>query len=238
MKDKAQIQLPPTFADRVISFNKHLDFNIPLPEGIAVMNPFQGENSVIENMELFYKKFYDDNRLRKFIIGINPGRFGAGLTGVPFTDTKRLQSICNIPTDAKSSHEPSAVFVYKMIAEYGGVEKFYGDIYINSVFPLAIIRRSDKGNWVNCNYYDDKALFEILEPYMVAYLKQQLTLGVATDKVFVLGKKNALFLNKINEQAHLFKEIIYLEHPRFIQQYKSKDMDYYIEKYIAQLSRP
>lgn len=40
------------------------------------------------------------------------------------------------------SYEPSAVFIYNMIEQYGGAEKFYGDFYINLPFPLAIIRKS------------------------------------------------------------------------------------------------
>ena len=224
-----------TFAEKVIAFNKNLAYKGKLPKDIAIMNPFlESEESehVLDNMALFYRKFYNDHQQRKFIIGINPGRFGAGVTGVPFTDTKRLETICNIPTISKSSHEPSAVFIYKMIEQYGGVQQFYQDVYINSVFPLAIIRKNEKSNWVNCNYYDDKILFQLLEPYMIDYLKQQIEFGVDTNKVFVLGKKNMQFLNKINEQAHFFKEIIYLEHPRYIQQYKSKEMDRYIDQYI------
>ena len=237
MKGKTILQQnEPTFADKVIEFNKNLNFKNPLPEKIAIMNPFQESEGVVENMATFYKKFYNDNKQRKFIIGINPGRFGAGITGIPFTDTKRLQAICDIPTDSKSSHEHSAVFVYNLIEQYGGVAQFYNDVYINSVFPLAIIRKNEKENWVNCNYYDDKTLFKLLEPYMIQYLTQQINFGVDTNKAFVLGKKNMLFLNKINERAHFFNEIVYLEHPRYIQQYKSKEVDRYIEQYITALS--
>ncbi len=45
-------------------------------------------------MQKFYYKYYNDSNKRKFIIGINPSRHGAGVTGVPFTDTKRLDNVC------------------------------------------------------------------------------------------------------------------------------------------------
>jgi hypothetical protein len=53
--------------------------------------------------------------------------------------------------------------------------------------------------------------------------------------VLVLGKKNATFIKKINSEAHLFDKMTVLEHPRFIQQYKSKEMQLYIDKYINAL---
>lgn len=221
-----------TFADRIIHFNQHLKMDVSLPDGFNILNPFDDNQAVNEAMTLFYKQFYDDDQQRKFLIGINPGRFGAGTTGVPFTDTKRLQEICGISISTPSTHEPSATFIYDMIEVFGGPHSFYGSVYINSLFPLAIIRKNAKGNWVNCNYYDDKLLFEAVKPLIIENLKVQIDLGVSTDKVYVLGKKNAQYLEKINQESHLFGQIEILEHPRYIQQYKYHDRSFYIQKYI------
>lgn len=67
---------------------------------------------------------------------------------------------------------------------------------------------------------------------MVESLKKHIALGLNTDKVYVLGKKNATFLQRINNEVKLFGEMVVLEHPRFIQQYKSKEKLSYIEKYL------
>lgn len=91
-------------------------------------------------MKQFYDKFYSDNRRRKFIIGFNPSLHGVGLTGVPFTYTKRLESVCGIAMKSARSDEVSSVFMYDMIEAYGGAKKFYSRFYINSPTPLAIIR--------------------------------------------------------------------------------------------------
>src|SRR6056297_2963135 len=123
------------FADKVNQFNRALSFSGKLPKGIKILNPFRGNPEILEKSALFYKKFYDDNEPRKFILGINPGRLGAGATGIPFTDTKRLSEICNIDIDSVQTHEPSSVFVYEVIDKYGGVERFYNDFYINSLSP-------------------------------------------------------------------------------------------------------
>jgi ABC-type uncharacterized transport system ATPase subunit len=50
-----------------------------------------------------------------------------------------------------------------------------------------------------------------------------------------MGKKNADFISKLNEEAGLFEKMTVLEHPRYIQQYKSKDKQLYIDKYILAL---
>ncbi len=61
-------------------------------------------------IEFNQKKYYHDFNQRKFMIGINPGRHGAGVTGVPFTDTKRLESVCGIKMESAHTHE--IIFVY------------------------------------------------------------------------------------------------------------------------------
>ncbi|MDD2612574.1 MAG: DUF4918 family protein [Bacteroidales bacterium] len=50
--------------------------------------------------------------------------------------------------------------------------------------------------------------------------------------MFVLGKKNAHFLAKLNSEQKLFDRITVLEHPRYIQQYRSKEKQFYIDKYL------
>ena len=222
-----------TFADRVINFNTHLAYNQSLPKGFDVLNPYMDNPETMEVMRAFYHKFYNDNRQRKFIIGINPSRRGAGVTGVPFTDTKRLESECGIAMKSAHTHEISSVFMYDMIQQYGGVAKFYNDFYINSPFPLAIVRKASDGKWLNANYYDEEVLFKSVKDYMIATLKKHIALGVDTQKVFVLGKKNATFLQKLNKEATLFGEMVVLEHPRFIQQYKSKEKQLYIDKFLT-----
>jgi len=49
------------------------------------MNPFRENPEALIVSGKFYKKYYNDNNPRFLILGINPGRFGAGVTGIPFT---------------------------------------------------------------------------------------------------------------------------------------------------------
>jgi len=222
------------FGEKVIEFNKKLSYNGNLPDDFHVLNPYLDNPETLQVMEQFYHKYYSDNHQRKFLVGINPSRHGAGVTGVPFTDTKRLESICGIKMISAYTHEVSSVFVYDMISEYGGAEEFYNEIYINSPFPLAIVRKS-KGSWINANYYDDKALFNDVKDFMIDSLKKHISLNLDTSEVFIMGKKNADFISKLNQEAQLFGKMTVLEHPRYIQQYKSKEKQLYIDKYILAL---
>lgn len=225
-----------SFSEKVIAFNKQLNYQGDLPDNFRVMNPYLDNEETLLVMEQFYHKYYNDTDTRKFIIGINPGRYGAGVTGVPFTDTKRLDSICGIQMHSAQTHEVSSVFVYDMIAKYGGAFLFYKNFYINSLFPLAIIRKAKSGKWLNANYYDEASLFEMTEDFMIDALKKQIDFGLDTTEAFVLGVKNAKYVSKLNQKAGLFKRLIVLEHPRFIQQYRSKQRDQYIDSYISRLN--
>ncbi|WP_333851987.1 SMUG2 DNA glycosylase family protein [Epilithonimonas sp.] len=224
------------FGEKVIDFNLNLKYSGLLPDGFRVLNPYLDNPETLDVMQQFYHKYYNDSEIRKFIIGINPSRYGAGVTGVPFTDTKRLKEICGIEMKSSYTHEISSVFVYDMIEAFGGTELFYQNFYINSPFPLAIIRKTKENKWINANYYDDKTLFEMVKDFMIDSLKKHISLGIDTSKVFVLGKKNADFIQKLNREAKLFDELKILEHPRYIQQYKSKEKQLYIDKYILTLN--
>jgi hypothetical protein len=222
-----------TFADKIISFNKKLDFKGSLPKGISIMNPFRENPEAMLISSQFYKKFYNDHQKRHIILGINPGRFGAGVTGVPFTDTKRLLNECDLKFSGKPTHEPSATFIYEMINAYGGVQTFFGNFYIHSVFPLGFTATNAKGREVNYNYYDSKELTEAVYDAIVENIHKQIKLCIETDIGYCFGTgKNEKFLRNLNEEHQFFKEIIALEHPRFIMQYKFKTKEVYVEKYL------
>ena len=68
-------------------------------------------------------------------------------------------------------------------------------------------------------------------------VKHQISHGLETDEVYVLGKKNAHFIQQLNKEATLFGTVKVLEHPRYIQQYKSREKQMYIDKYILTLNK-
>lgn len=239
-----------TIADSIVSFNKTLSFKGELPPGITLLNPFKNNPRIMQITELFYGKYYSDNNPRRMILGINPGRHGAGVTGIPFSDTKRLKEFCGINITEFSSHELSSVFIYDMIMAYGGVKKFYKKFYINSICPLGFTSKSTNGakstngpasgvtggREKNYNYYDSPALYKAMYPFIVKSIRRQLAFGFSNEVCYCMGMgTNYKFLKAINEKENLFKTIIPLEHPRFIMQYRLKKKDEYIKKYMDAL---
>ena len=219
-----------TFAAKVISYFKNLESPARLPKGVEVMNPYN-EKLVMKCVTAFFKKFYSDNSKRVFILGINPGRFGAGITGVSFTDPVALREECGIPNDLGIARELSSKFVYQFIHSYGGVKKFYGNFYLNSICPLGFTREGR-----NYNYYDDPKLVKMLEDYIVANLWKQLDHGAERKYAICLGTgKNYNYFKKLNEAYGFFERIHPIEHPRFILQYKRKFIPDYVEKYTSLL---
>src|SRR5690242_10769323 len=103
-----------TFSEHVLQFYRSLQIKQRLPKGVEVLNPYQEENA-FQLCEKFYGKFYHDNQPRTLILGINPGRFGGGITGIPFTDPVKLETQCGIHNDLKKKVELSADFIYAMI---------------------------------------------------------------------------------------------------------------------------
>lgn len=229
-----------SLGDQILAFNNdlHLDPAL-LPDSITVMNPFRGEHAatIRDVTTRFYRKFYADREPRHLILGINPGRFGAGVTGVPFTDTKRMKEVCDIDIPMEPTHEPSSVFVYGVVDAFGGPARFYRKFYINSVCPLGFTRISDKGNEVNYNFYDDRELQDAVTPFIIDCIERQIGFGTATDRCFCMGKgKNYRFLSALNKKRKWFDEVVPLDHPRFVVQYRSRRMSEYIQKYADALS--
>ena len=219
-----------TYAEKIIRFLTGLSLDEPLPAGIEVMNPYL-KQEVRQGVTAFYTKYYPDDNPRTFLLGINPGRFGAGITGISFTDPIRLEEVCGIPNPFEKKQEISSLFIYEMIKAYGGPEKFYGKFYITAVCPLGFVKKGK-----NINYYDVRELQEAVTPFIISTIREQLAFGANRKKAFCVGEgKNYKFLVRLNKEHHFFEEILPLPHPRFVMQYRYKKREEYVRKYIEVL---
>ena len=217
-----------TFGKNAIDFYKTTAPPNKLPKGVSALNPYESD-AVQSAVQSFYTKYFNDAKKRIFLIGINPGRLGAGVTGIPFTDTPALER-CGIKNAIPETKELSAEYVYRVIDAYGGAEKFYRTFFVTSICPFGFIK--DK---VNMNYYDTAELQRTLVSYIQETFETQLQLGAVRCAV-VLGKgKNYNFIQKMNDEHSWFDEIIPLDHPRFIMQYRRKSVDDYIKQHIETL---
>lgn len=219
-------------AEAVLQFYQQLKPEFEKGEGIEIMNPFQSDDSW-HIASTFYRKFYDDTHERVFIFGINPGRFGGGITGIPFTDPIRLESDCEIPNTFRKLPELSSVFVYEVVRAYGGAKKFYYDFLITALSPLGFTK-----DGTNLNYYDDKQLLKNIEPFIVECIRIQQREIRASKRCFCLGEgTNFKIFQKLNDKHGFFEEIVPLPHPRWIMQYRRKRLDEFVTQYIEKLRR-
>ncbi len=219
------------FSDKIIDFLFHLTIPFKLPKDVEVLDAHQRKD-VQEACVSFYKKYYNDNNKRHVLIGINPGRFGGGVTGIPFTDPIRLENVCGIKNDFKKKQELSSVFIYEMIEAFGGVSKFYKQFYFSAMSPLGFVKHGK-----NLNYYDDKDLLEKIQLFIIDCMNKQIAIGLHTDVCFCIGEgENFKYLKKLNDKHKWFERIETVPHPRFIMQYRLKRKDEFIQMYVEKLS--
>jgi hypothetical protein len=218
------------FSDNLIHFYQSLRPPKNSPKDIEILFP-QKDPQVIELIKKFFEKYFNDTKPRRLMLGINPGRYGAGITGVNFTAPRQLKENCGIDHHLGLTSELSAEFIYDMIGEYGGVKKFYTNWFIGSVCPLGFIK-----NGKNINYYDDKKLLTAVTPFIIDCINKQIAIGFNTEKCLCIGgEKNFKFLSGLNNEHNWFGEVVPLPHPRFILQYRRKQKDKYIHQYLSAL---
>lgn len=218
------------YAEKILGLLATLEINEKLPGGIKILNPFR-DPKTFGLCEIFYRKYYNSEQERHLILGINPGRMGGGLTGIPFTDPNKLQEFCGIPNTFPKRSELSADFIYHVIHAYGGPERFYAEFYFSSVSPLGFTLDGK-----NLNYYDQPKLQSALRPFIIDCMKKQLDFGLNRNVCFILGEgKNFDYVQKLNQEFKFFKKLVPLPHPRFIMQYKRKKMLDYVQQYVEAL---
>lgn len=221
-----------TWAKHILSIYKNLHPPQHLPNDTEWLYPQQSQ-VVLDIVERFCAKFYDDQKQRTLLIGINPGRFGAGVTGVNFTAPRQLLQACGIDHPFKDQTELSAEFIYAMIDAYGGVQKFYSEFFMGSVCPLGFVRHGK-----NLNYYDDKMLLQAVEPFIIANFQKLVSFRANRDRCICIGgEKNYKYLSALNQEHKWFKTIDTVPHPRFIMQYKRQQKEGFIQQYLEVLKK-
>ena len=223
---------PHSFSTQILDFYFSLSNKPPLPKGVEVIYPFDNPETK-RLMQTFFNKYYDDTNRRTYLVGINPGRLGSGITGIGFADAYHLEHYCDLPNSFDKRVEISAAFMFEVMEAYGGVEKFYKDFFFTTVMPLGLLK-NDK----NYNYYDDLETQSALEPFIKETLLKQMSFPQAKPNIICVGQgKNLKYLKSFNEKYHCFESIEVVPHPRWVMQYRRKEKSKYIDVYLEALKR-
>lgn len=197
-----------------------------VPAGVNVMSPY-ADPRVRRCVRRFLDKYFADNAPRLLVFGINPGRFGAGITGVTFTDPVALADECGIANDLPRRRELSSIFVYDVVRRLGGPRRFYRRYFLTAASPLGFTRDGR-----NLNYYDQRNLERAVRPFIKATIEQQIALGGRRDRAIILGSgTNMRTLKRLNDEHGFFARLDALDHPRFIMQYRRARLEEYLESY-------
>jgi hypothetical protein len=167
------------------------------------------------------------------VFGINPGRFGAGLTGLSFTDPVALADICGIDNHLPRRRELSSIFIYSFVDVMGGPAAFYRDFFFTALSPLGFVRGGR-----NMNFYDDPDLTRMVTPFIARSIRDQMEIAGGRRHAIVLGAgKNHGFVRRLNAEHKFFTGIEVLEHPRFIMQYRRRRLSEYLARYQEAFER-
>ena len=227
------------FSEMIFQFDQKLsNVKIDLPDLYKIINPYSDRNKkqVLQMVQIFYHKYFNDTNKRRLILGSSPARKGSAITGIPFEDALNLQKETGISIANFHVNNAASNFLNEVIDKYGGRIKFYHDFYLNFVCPVGICKINSKGNQVNCNYYENKQVEEMVTPLIISALKTQINFGIDTSVCYCIGSgQNYQELSKINKKWRFFQKIVPLEHPRFITQYHPEDKEKYLHKYLNSL---
>ena len=112
--DETKFNVGDIYVGKVKKINKSLNaafIDIGF-EKDAFLHPYSDDEG-IRVTKKFYNEFFYDNNKRILLFGINPGRIGGGLTGIPFTDPYHLKNHCGIDSKLDLKKELSSTLFMK-----------------------------------------------------------------------------------------------------------------------------
>jgi len=217
----------PAFGSSVAAYLTSLQFTGSIPQDFEVLNPYVFPE-VCRVVTAVCHRYYSDAPPRIGVWGINPGRLGAGLTGLSFTDPVSLRSVLGVTSTIVGRTEPSAQFIADVIRAYGGPESFYHDVYLSALSPLGFLR-----NGKNVNFYDDPVFTKNIVPWIDEQVSIQESFGLRRGTAVILGKgKLQSFVERSLRERRGWEHVTYLEHPRFVAQYRRSEWSRYVDLYV------
>ena len=209
----------------------HEDFYKSIQNDLEVKEKLEREKitilyGFIENRELvrlYYQAFYISKTPRIVLCGINPGKNGAGKTGIPFIDFNGASEL--FPNVDQDDKERSAQFILSVISEIGKM-KFHKNVYMTNLSWFGFIQDNK-----NMNYFDLPTPLESV--FTDSFLSE---MEIVRPKMIIpLSKDVEQALNKMTEEGRLNYPVgPRLPHPYYCSFGKREDK--YKEKYVNRIT--
>ena len=193
-------------------------------KNIRILYEFlENKNNIIE----FHKRYVQPNSPKIVICGINPGRNGAGLTGIPFIDFESLSKMLSNIGNKES--EQSAKFFYSVIQKFE-IENFYQKFHVTNISWYGF-SQIDKQKNVNYDNISTEIAIFLIEKFVEE-------MEFINPDVIIPLSRNVLYeLVSLKKRDKIKAEIgTRLCHPSWISTYRSKDFDLWTAKYVEVLT--
>ncbi|MEY2342744.1 uracil-DNA glycosylase family protein [Acidithiobacillus sp. IBUN Pt1247-S3] len=188
--------------------------------GISILQDFLPYRSIAEQ---FWQQYIPEPLPQTVILGLNPGRLGAGLTGIPLLDFRSLASLFPDGRLPRNDTEPSANFFHRVVQNVGA-EKFYREFYVSNVSAVGYLRDNK-----NCNYHElPDAAQRIVEERFVAEMAV-----VAPKRIIALGREVEATVQRLFPDGSV--RISHLPHPSWIMTYRLREAQSWVRRYTQML---
>jgi uracil-DNA glycosylase len=160
-------------------------------------------DDILRSQKLFDETYYSNDFPKIVLCGINPGKDGAGVTGVPFVDERTLDERLSDNNIKTNKTEPSAQFFNKIVDHFGA-ETFYKYFYVTNISWFGFTKN---GN--NFNYYK---LSDSAQEYISKAFMCEMTL-INPTTIVPLGEQVEKSLTRVFSDS-MIKVENRLMHPR------------------------
>ncbi|MHB1301481.1 MAG: uracil-DNA glycosylase family protein [Burkholderiales bacterium] len=174
-------------------------------------------------IDAFWQRFYGEGIPRIMVCGINPGRFGAGKTGIPFLDFMSLSKL--IPGIERQDSEKSASFFFEVVRSFGA-ETFFHTFYVSNFSSVGYLR-----DGTNLNYHDlPDVAREIVERNFLEEIET-----IHPTHVISLGKEVHESVRNLLPAS--IDCSLRLPHPSWVATYRANETNQWVSRYREVLGK-
>jgi hypothetical protein len=134
--------------------------------GVEILESAFSECGQLRRIQDFYEHYVFPHKQQVALCGINPGRFGAGKSGIPFVDVDSLTRLLGLKVEVGT--ERSAQFIRRVVDHFGA-SRFYAHVYVTNLSTFGFRNKNR-----NVNYYE---LPQALQSEIFRWFAAEMSIG-------------------------------------------------------------